>query len=147
MTALPVLAALGLGLILMQQGTAKRDGRETQFAQYLVLLGSSLSVSVASFGTALDSIKARHPVTATGLNTTYYTFISDYQKSQGLVDASQADAVRAAIAKYFVILGESLLNSPSTYQQQLSNLQTAGLTNAVAALISAYQGALQEIKS
>jgi hypothetical protein len=148
--ALPILAALGLGLVLMQNGGAtamKRDGRETQFAQYLVLMGSSLSISLESFSQALQAMKARHPNTTAMLNTAYYTFISDYQKQKGVVDVSQADAVRAQIAKYFVILGESLLNSPSTYQHQLSSLQAAGMNNAVASLIGAYQAALAEIKA
>lgn len=151
--ALPILAALGLGLVLMQQGSpseAKRQDRfagEVQFAQYLILIGSSLSVSLESFSQALLAIKAKHPVTATGINTAYYVFISEYQKVNGKVDVSQADAVRANIAKYFVVLGESLHKSVSVFEQQLAQMQTVGLTNTVAALSSAYTAARQEIRA
>jgi hypothetical protein len=152
--ALPILAALGLGLVLMQQqGTpseAKRADRfagEVQLAQYLVLLGSSLAGSLDAFAQSLNAIKARHPVTATALNTAYYTFVSEYQKVNGQVDVSQADAVRTNIAKYFVTLGESLQKSVSIYEQQLAQMQTIGLTNTVAALSSAYTSARQEIKA
>lgn len=151
--ALPILAALGLGLVLMQQGSpsvAKRDERfagEVQFAQYLILMGSSLSVSLESFSQALLAIKARHPVTAAGLSTAYYTLVSEYQKANGQVDVSQADMVRAHIAKYFVVLGESLQKSVSIFEQQLAQMQTAGLTNTVAALGSAYTSARQEIRA
>lgn len=148
--ALPILAALGLGLVLMQQQSAgtKRVDRfpgEVQLGQYLVMLGSSLSVSVASFSQALLAIKAKHPQTAERLNAAYYALISEYSKANGQVSADQADAVRAGIAQYLVVLGESLQKSVSIYEQQLAQMQTAGLTNTVAALSGAYTTARQEI--
>jgi len=144
--ALPALFAVGLALVLMQKQSAPaqtRDTRETQFAQYLVLLGASLGTSVASLGQAMNAIRAKHPTTAGNLNTFYYSMVSEYSKNLGTTDA---ELMRVRLATDITQLGEALLESPAKFQAQTTALKNAGMNNTVATLLSAYYGALQEIK-